>query len=461
MATPARQSAMLAALVAGVLSYTAIQSLTVPTLPRIQEEVGASATGASWIFTAFLLSSSIATPILGRLGDAWGKRRMLLVCLGALFLGSLVAALAGSIETMIVARVVQGIGGGAMPLAFGIINDELAPARVPSAIGFVSSLFAVGFGAGLVVAGPLVEVLGCRWLFLVPMMVAGVSAVAVATVVPRSRTTSGERLPLMATVTLSGWLTCLLLAISKAPDWGWWSGPTLALAAGALALLAAWVWLEGRASAPLVDLALLRLRGVWSANLVAMAIGAVMYGAMSVLPRLSQEPGEAGFGYGATASESGLLMLPMSLASFASGICAARLARRFGERAVMTVCAGSGATGLALFAAVHESVVSMLLATAMLGLCTGGAFACVTVVVLRSVPHHRTGVAAGTSANIRTVGGALGTAVSATVIAAGSPLGGAGTEGSYVAALAVLASLGALAAAATYFVPHGRRPRPV
>lgn len=154
-----------------VFAFALLQSLINPVLPQLQAELHTTQSMITWVVTAFLLSAAVFTPILGRLGDRYGKDRMLVLALVALAVGSLVSALATDISAMIVGRAIQGIGGSVMPLVFGIIRDELPRERVPGAIGLASALIAVGGGVGLLLSGPLVDWLGLRSLFWIPLAV--------------------------------------------------------------------------------------------------------------------------------------------------------------------------------------------------------------------------------------------------------------------------------------------------
>ncbi len=202
------QSLTFAVLTVAVSSFALLQSLIVPVLAQIQLEYDTDQTTVTWVLTAYLLSASIATPLLGRIGDAVGKKKMLVVTLSALAVGSLMAALAPSIGWLIVARVVQGLGGGVLPLSFGIIRDEFT-GRVTGALSVIASLTAVGFGAGIVVAGPIVDSLGYHWLFWLPMIATAVAALAALVLVPESPVRTPGRLPaLPACCSPAGWSPC-------------------------------------------------------------------------------------------------------------------------------------------------------------------------------------------------------------------------------------------------------------
>src|SRR4051794_12725903 len=160
---------ILSVLSLGGIAYALLQSLVVSALPEIQKALGASGGAVGWVLTAFLLSASVATPIIGRLGDVYGKERLLMVVLLMLALGTLISAVASSLWLMLLGRVIQGAGGGIFPLAFSIIRDEFPNERVPGAIGLVSSLLGIGGGAGVVFAGIISQNLSYHWLFWFPL----------------------------------------------------------------------------------------------------------------------------------------------------------------------------------------------------------------------------------------------------------------------------------------------------
>jgi MFS family permease len=303
-------------LAVAVSSYSLMQSLTIPVMSEIETTLHTDQNTVTWVLTAYLLSASIFTPIMGRLGDALGKERMLVFSLVALAAGSLLAALAGSIGILIIARIIQGVGGGVLPLAFGIIRDEFPHHKVGSAVSVVSSLLAVGFGAGIVLAGPIVSGLGYHWLFWLPFIVTAVATVAAIVFVPESPLRTPGRIPVLPALLLSGWLVALLLALSEAPKWGWGSTKTVGLLVLAVVLIVVWIRSEQRATVPLIDMQMMRLPGVWTTNLVALLVGVGMYAAFGFMPQFNQTPSSAGYGFGASVTESGMLMLPMAVATF-------------------------------------------------------------------------------------------------------------------------------------------------
>lgn len=429
------------ALVAGVCTYTLLQSMTVPALPHIRDELGADQASASWILTAFLISASVATPIVGRLGDARGKVRMLVGSLVLLALGSLAAALATSLATMIAARVVQGLAGGVLPLAFGVIRDELPRERVPGAVALLSSLMSVGFGAGIVVSGPVVQYAGYRVLFLMPVVSGLVAAVVVARCVRESPGLTGERVRVLPAIALAGWLVCGLLAVSGAPRTGWGAPSTLVLLGAAALLLGAWLWIEARIDVPLIDLHLLTERRVAGANLVALLVGVSTYASFGFLPQLLQTPAASGYGVGASVAVAGYLTLPSAVLSFVGGLTSPALTRVVGARVVIALGCGLSAVGLVAIAVAHDHAWEIAAANAVTGLGSGWTFAALANVIVDAAPAGSTGVAAGLNANLRTIGGAIGSAVMASVVTSHLLPGGWPAEAGYVAGFALLAAV--------------------
>src|SRR4051794_36561025 len=275
-------------------TYALLQSLVAPALPEIQRDLHTSATAVAWVLTAFLLSASIFTPILGRLGDMFGKERMLVVALVTLAFGSLVAALASSIGLLILGRVIQGAGGAVFPLAFGIIRDEFPRERIASGIAMISAILGVGGGLGIVFAGPIVEHLSYHWLFWLPLVAIVIAAIATHLFVPESPVKTPGEIHWAGAALLSGWLVCLLVAISEGTDWGWGSPRLLGLMLAAAILAGAWVRSERRASTPLVDMEMMSRRGVWTVNLTAVLLGAGMFSSFVLIPQFVELPASSG-----------------------------------------------------------------------------------------------------------------------------------------------------------------------
>ncbi|POM27698.1 Multidrug resistance protein 3 [Actinomadura rubteroloni] len=451
-----RTGATFLVLCLGILSYALSQSLVSPVLPTIQHHLHTSQSTVTWVMTAYLLSASVATPVLGKIGDVVGKERMLLVALLALGAGSLLAALASSIGVMIAARVIQGVGGGVLPLVFGIIRDEFPRDRVSGAIGTAAALMGVGGGLGIVVAGPIVNTLDYRWLFWLPLIVIAVAAVATHLFVPESPVRAPGRINLPAAALLSAWLVALLVPISEGSRWGWTSGRVLGLLALAVLLAAAWIAVELRSAEPLIDMRMMRLPAVWTTNLVALLFGLGLYSLMAFLPAFVQTPPSAGYGFGASVTASGVFLLPMTVTMFFSGLAAGRLGLRFGARAVLALGAVLLIPSMVLLATAHAERWTIYLVAALCGAGIGFAFSALSALIVTAVPPAQTGAASGMNANIRTIGGSIGTAVTGSIITSGA-VGGLPRESGYTHGFWFLAGAAAVALATTLLVPKARR----
>ncbi|ROZ49042.1 MFS transporter [Rhodococcus sp. WS3] len=448
-----------AVLTVGVGAFALLQSLVIPALPTLKSALSTTQTDITWVLTAYLLSASISTPIMGRLGDIHGKKRAFVAALVALAAGSLLAALATSLSVMIVARVIQGIGGGVLPLAFGIIRDEFPEEKVTGAVGIIAALTAVGGGLGIVLAGPIVAVLGFHWLFWIPLIMVVLAGLAAQILVPESRVRTAGRINWFTALLLSGWLVALLLGVSQAPTWGWGSPIVVGLLVAAAVIVVTWVVVESRSANPLIDMQMMRVRSVWAANLLALLMGVGTYAAFGLLPQFLQTPSSAGYGFGASVTESGLMLLPMSVGMFLLGLASSRLAARLGSRNLLIAGSIVGASGYLVVAFQHETKVDTYVAMSLVGIGFGLAFSAMSNVVVAAVPVEQTGVASGINANIRTIGGALGAAFMTTVVTASASSSGIPQESGYTNGFIMLGAAVGLGAVAALFIPAMRRDK--
>ena len=448
-----------AVLVLGIAAFALLQSLVIPVLTTVQHELHTTQGTVTWVLTAYLLSASIMTPILGRVGDMKGKERVFVASLVALAVGSLLAALAPSIEVMIVARVIQGAGGGMVPVAFGIIRDEFPSEKVTGAVGALAALTAIGAGLGIVLAGPIVNALDYHWLFWLPMILTIVAAVAAVLFVPESPVRAPGRISWLPAVLLSAWLVALLVALSEAPAWGWGSGRVLGLLAAAVVLAAGWMIAELRATTPLIDMHMMRRTTVWTNNLVALLIGMGMYATFAFLPEFVQTPTAAGYGFGASITRSGLMLLPATITMFVVGMSVGRLARRLGGKVLVIAGCLIGSLAMAVLAFAHGHEWEIYLSTALMGIGFGLAFSAMAALVVAAVPTSQTGVASGMNANIRTIGGSIGAAMMASIVTSQLAPSGLPKESGYTIGFAVMAGSLVLAALAGLLIPSVGRLR--
>jgi EmrB/QacA subfamily drug resistance transporter len=450
---PARQHYNLtfAVLALAGIAFALLQSLVAPALPEIQRELHASPTAAAWILTAYLLSASVCTPIVGRLGDMFGKEHTLVVVLTTLAAGTLLAALASSIEVLIAARAIQGVGGAIFPLAFGIIRDEFPRDRVPHGIALISSLLGIGGGLGIVLAGPIVETFSYHWLFWFPLVIVVISTVATIFFVPESPVKVPGRINWLGAALLSGWLVALLVAISEGATWGWGDPRTAGLFAAAVALAVAWVRNEQRAAEPLVDMRMMRVRGVWTVNVAAFLVGAGMYSSFVLLPQFVESDPSSGYGFGASVTEAGLFMLPSTMGMLLISPIAGRMTARIGGRAPLALGSALCCLSFIVLAGAHDHRWEIYVASALLGAGIGLAFSSLANLIVEAVRPEQTGVATGMNTVMRTVGGSVGSVIAATVVGSALP-----TESGFTTAFVLCAGACAIGVLAALAVPAVR-----
>ncbi|MFD5793610.1 MFS transporter [Streptomyces diastatochromogenes] len=448
-----------AVLATGAGVFAMLQSLIAPALPTVQHALHASQSTATWVMTAYLLSASVFTPILGRVGDLVGKKRTLVAVLMTVLAGCLVAALAPNIGVLIVARVVQGVGGALFPLSFGIIRDEFAASEVSGSISNLSAVIAAGGGVGMVAAGPIVSALDYRWLFWIPVAIVAATVLIALRYVPESPSRAQGKVSWLGAALLSAWLVALLLPLSQAGQWGWGSVKVLGLFAAAVLLFALWLATEARSHSPLIDLRVMRLPAVWTTNAAALLFGAGMYAIWSFLPGFVQTPTAAGYGFGASVTESGLLMLPMLVAMFLSGVLSGRLEPRVGAKALLTAGAALGALACGFLTLWHDAQWQIAVVAGLFGLGIGLAFASMANLIVGSVPPEQTGAATGMNANIRTIGGSIGAALTSVLVTARLQPSGLPHASGYTHGWALLALLCLAATGAALLVPVRRTGR--
>ena len=446
---------ILAVLSLGGIAYALLQSLVVPALPEIQRSLHTSESAVGWVLTAYLLSASIATPIIGRLGDMYGKERLLMIVLLMLAFGTLVSALASSLSLMLLGRVIQGAGGGIFPLAFSIIRDEFQNDRVPGAIGLVSSLLGIGGGAGVVFAGIVTQNLSYHWLFWFPLVMILFTANLTRRYIPESPVKTPADINYRAAGLMTVGISAVLLAITETSTWGWGSPKTLGLLAFGVVVIAAWVREELRSREPLVDMRMMAIRGVWTTNTVAFLIGVGMYSSFVLLPELVQEPTSTGYGLGASATVAGLFLLPATIAIVIVGQMAGRLERRIGSRGSLIGGALFALACYALLVTDRSQASEIYIAAGLLGIGIGLSFSAMANLIIENVRQDQTGVATGMNAVTRTLGGAFGGQLAATLLASNIGAGGDPTSSGFT--LAFLMCLIALAAALGFALAVPRR----
>jgi len=407
---------ILAVLSLAGLAYAVLSSAVIPALPTLQHDLHTTETGSAWLLTGFLLSASVGTSIIGRLGDMYGKERLLLWTLLVLAAGTLLAAISNSLALLIVARVIQGVAGGIFPLAFSIARDEFPPDRVAGSIGLMSSILGVGGGAGIIAGALIIEHLDWHWLFVLPTIFTAIAAVCTWRFIPESPIRVPGRVNWLAAALMSIGISAALIAVAQTTTWGWVSAKTIGMFAIGVVFCVAWIYVETHSEVPLIDMKMMRIRGIWTTNLAAFLIGGGMYSSFIVLPQFAQLPTSTGFGFGASVVTSALYLLPAALGMGLLGTVAGRVARRFGSKAALVAGTSVSALAFAVLLVAHSAPIDLLIGASLLGIGIGLAFSALGNLVVMAVPPSQTGAASGMNTVMRTLGGALGGQLSATFI---------------------------------------------
>jgi EmrB/QacA subfamily drug resistance transporter len=448
----------LAVLSLGVLAFTLSQTTVAPALPHIQSSLGITESAVTWTLTGYLVSASVMTPIVGRLGDMFGKKRLLMATLVAFAVGSLLCALAPSIGVLIAGRVIQGIAGGLFPLAFAIVRDELPRDRVASSIGIVSAITGIGGGVGLVLGGVIVDHASWHWIFWVSLAITLVALVATYSLVPESPIKTPGSVDWGGAALLAFGLACPLIGVSQSTHWGWGDPRTIALVALGIPLLVGLVAYEKRQAQPLLDMATLARRPVLATNAATAFIGFAMFGSFVLIPQIAQIPESTGYGLGHSATVAGLLLLPSTLVMLIAAPLSGRIGARRGSRGPLI--GGALITGFALawLAFEHLTPLELMTGALFMGTGVGLAFAAMPNLIIEAVRQEQTGEATAVNALVRNVGAAVGAQVSGTIlagsVAAGSELPG---ESGFTTAFAVAAGVAVMGAGLAVLVPARRR----
>jgi EmrB/QacA subfamily drug resistance transporter len=395
------------------------QTMVVPALPTLQRELQTSPTWVTWVLTVFLLVASVATPLLGKLGDQHGKERLLVISLALFLAGCVGCALAWNIWALIGFRALSGAGGAVFPLSFGIIRDEFPREKVGVAIGLISATFGVGGGFGIVLSGLIVDNASWRWLFVAGAVPIGLSILLIRRFVPESPIKTASRLDIPGAALLSGGLVCLLLALTEGESWGWTSGGVGGLGLAAAALLVAWVVAELRVPEPMVDMRMMASRQVLLTNVTALIAGFAMFGAWVLIPNFVESPsGLVHYGFDASATMAGLYLLPSSFTLLFAGPVAGLIARRTGSKWPLAIGMLTIAGTTACIARWHDEPWQLLAAMPTLGIGIGFAYASMATLITEAVKSTETGIATGMNTVMRTVGGVIGGQMGAALLTA-------------------------------------------
>ncbi|MGP4051956.1 MFS transporter [Streptomyces sp. 2A115] len=414
---PPRTSAVVAVLAFGGIVVALMQTLVIPIVPELPQLLDAPASDTAWAVTATLLAAAVATPVMGRLGDMYGKRRMLLISLVLLVAGSVTAALADALVPMIVGRALQGLASGVIPLGISIMRDELPAEKLGSATALMSASLGVGGALGLPAAALIADNYDWHMLFWSSAALGVVALLLVLLLVPESKVRTGGRFDVIGAVGMATGLICLLLAISKGGDWGWTSGTILGLFAVAVVVLLVWGWYELRTAQPLVDLRTTARRQVLFTNLASVSIGFAMFAMSLVLPQLLQLPEATGYGLGQSLLAAGLVMAPSGLVMMATAPVSAAISKAKGPKMTLMIGSLIVAGGYALNIALMDEVWHFIVVSCVIGAGIGFTYGSMPSLIMGAVPASETGAANSLNTLMRSIGTSAASAIAGVILA--------------------------------------------
>ncbi len=403
-----------------VMTVSILQTMVVPIVGTIGGQLGVSTTAAGWVLTANLLAAVVATPVIGRLADLHGKRRVLLSVLALVLVGSLLAAATDSLALLLVGRVLQGVSYALFPIALALLRDEMPGVKLVGAMAVVSGTLSVGAGLGLILTGVLTSD-GADY-HRVFWLTAGILVVAFVlswlTVPTRPRTASGS-VDWWGALLLGTALVLLFLALTQGRTWGWVSIATLGCAIGGTVVMAAWWVFQNRVAAPLVAPRMLTHGPLLATNIATLFVGIAMFLNFLACSYFVQTPREvAGYGFSADVLSASLVyLLPGAALGAATSMIAGRLINRFGARAVLIAGSVLGTSGFVFFALARDATWQVIIASAAISVFVSLAFAAIPNLLMAEVSANDTGVANSVNSIVRTVGTSIASAVLTTMLA--------------------------------------------
>ncbi|MGV9869392.1 MFS transporter [Rhodococcus koreensis] len=450
----------------GVLAFTGIvaalmQTLVVPLIGDLPHILNTTPSNASWIVTATLVAGAVCVPITGRLGDLYGKRRMLLICTVPLIAGSVVCAVATSVVPMIAGRALQGAGMGLIPLGISALRDLLPKERLNSSIALMSASMGIGGALGLPLAAAVTQNASWRVLFVGAAALSVVILGLIWKIVPATPVDpDAGRFDPVGAAGLAIGLVCLLLGVSKGAVWGWASGTIVGLFAVATVVLLVWGWWELRTSDPLVDLRTTARPQVLLTNVAGLVVGFAMYAQSLILPQLLQLPESTGYGLGQSMLVMGLWMVPGGLVMMALSPVGAKLSSARGPKVTLIVGALIIALGYGSSMLLMGSAWGLMIVAAICGAGTGFAYGAMPALIMSSVPHSETASANAFNTLTRSLGTSIAAAVVGLVLAQMSVQVGEytiPTENGFRTGLLIGCGVALVAAAVAACIPTARR----
>lgn len=393
------------------------QTLVIPIQLELPRLLGTDASNASWVVTSTLLAAAVTMPIAGRLGDMFGKQRVLVVSAALLLVGSLVCAMADSLAPVLAGRTLQGLAMGFIPVGISLMREVVPPAMATTAVAAMSATLGVGGAIGLPLSAWIADSSDWHGLFWVASGLAVLVLLGSWFAVPHVHDAHPGRLDVVGAVGLAVGLVATLVGVTKGNSWGWGSAETVGCLVGGVLVLLVWGWYELRQDEPLCDLRVTARRPVLLTNIAAVLIGFGMMAQAIVLPQLLEMPKETGYGLGQSLLETGLWMAPGGLMMLAFAPVSAHIMRRYGAKYALASGALVLGAGYLLSFFLMDAPWQIAVAGIVCSAGVGIGYAAMPTLIMDAVPMEEAGSAVGINALMRSVGTTVASAVMAAILA--------------------------------------------
>jgi EmrB/QacA subfamily drug resistance transporter len=391
-----------------------VETMVIPGIPTIQNHFVASETTASWITSAFLIVGAAVAPLFGKLGDIYGKKKILLLVLTFYIVGVGFAGFSSSIYMLIFSRAIQGIGFAIVPLGLAIITDIFPREKVATAQGIISGTFAIGAAAGLIIGAYVVQDLGWQWAFHTAFVLSIILFLLVTKMLKKDQPGVKSKVDYVgATVLMSG-VVLVLLYLTEAPNLGWLSYENIAILIPGIFLTIFFFIFETRRSNQLMQLKLLKIRNVLVANLIGIISSFAMFLLFFAVIYYSQQPKPYGLGLDVIAT--GLTLAPATLVMLVVGPIIGRLVVKIGPKPILIFGSVISIVGLSLFILSRATTLELTVDVAVSLVGVVSLIIPIVNMISVSVPKENTAVGLGMNTMLRNLGGAIGPVLATTIM---------------------------------------------
>lgn len=443
--TAFRIKLMFAMIMAEILATIEI-TMIFAALRHMVEDFGTTPDAVGWTITAFLLAAAASAAIVGRLGDIYDRKVMLLVVIAVAIIGAFIAGSSTTLSGVVFGRTLQGITGAALPLCIGILRQNIDSRSLPIYVGALTGILTVTAGLGLLLGGVIVDYLTWNWIFYIIGMVGIAAWFAVYWLLPSTRPGKAEPgTNFVGGVLFAPGIVLLILMLNQGRHWGWLSWQSLSLAILGSALLVLWARSELRAKVPLLNIRLLLSREICLAYIATVLFALTWNQFGQVWSMLLQQPTETGAGLGMSASRAGLLMQPQTLMALVGGPLAGWCLIRYGSRFSIAVGALVMAVSWTVAMIKHDTIPVIIVLMLGMGISSAFLFALFNTIVARAAPPDRTSEAVGVLQVLRTTANSVGAAL-VFYLMSQSTVPGPGGRGQFPDAFSYTLTMGYIAA---------------